>query len=171
MWAQASAAFTHSEMRRFFALMLVAAKVKSAESAAAQSASRSGCYRADRSLGTSASTDGVRGSIRARLGEADPALRTLATFRLLEEGRVDRPGAVMREWWARGSRWSVTGDTLNVRLSTGTSGWNLRLVPTPGAGDSVYVGNAGYLTDVIVKDWRPPEVSVRVTRELCAPPT
>jgi hypothetical protein len=95
---------------------------------------------------------------------------------LLDGGRVDRPGTVMREWWDRDSRWGVSGDTLNVRLSTTTSGWKLRLVPTPGDGDSVYAGEARYLTDVVVKNtgaasWRPPQVPIRVTRERCAPPT
>ena len=158
-------------MIRFFALALIAAIVQSAEPAAAQSTSRMGCYRADRSLGTSASDDGVAGPVVVRLGEAGPALRTLTTFRLLDEGGVDRPGTVMQKSWVHGSRWGVTRDTLNVRLFTGLSGWDLRLVPTPGAGDSVYVGVARYLTDAVVKDWRPPQVSIRVTRELCAPPT
>ena len=134
---------------------------------------RVGCYRADRPLGTSASADGVPDSIGVRIGETGLGLRALAAFRLLEAGRVDRPGTVGREWWAIGSRWVAAGDTLNVRLSTRTSGWDLRLVSARGSGATVYVGEARYLTDVVVTDsgrWRPPRVAVRVTREPCAPP-
>ena len=141
----------------------------------AQSDPRVGCYRADRPLGTSASADGVPGAIGERIGEAGPLLRMLATFRLLESGRVDRPGTVMRDRWRGGSHWVAAHDTLNVRLSTRTSGWDLRLVPVSD-GDTVYIGEARYLSDVIVTDtgpsaWRPARVTVRVTREPCAPTT
>jgi hypothetical protein len=143
--------------------------------APAQTAVR-GCYRASRPLGTAASADGVPGPIGERIGEAGPALAKLATFRLLEDGRVDRPGTVMESLWKSGSLWTLNGDTLMVRLSTRTSGWQLLLLPDPRAGESAYVGEGRYLTDVVVRDtsrtaWHPPRVPVRVTREACAPPT
>ena len=143
--------------------------------ARAQSAVR-GCYRASRPLGTAASADGVPGAIGEQIGEAGPALAKLATFRLLEEGRVERPGTAMEAWWKSGSRWTLNGDTLIVRLSTGTSGWQLQLVLDRRAGDSAYIGEARYITDVVIRDtsrtaWHPPRVPVRVNREPCAPPT
>jgi hypothetical protein len=133
-----------------------------------------GCYRADRPLGTAASATGGR------------ATSGLETFRLLADGRVDRPivgrplgyteamAASARESWARGSRWHVAGDTLHVTLSTGLSGWALALIPERGGVTSEYGGVARYLTDVVVADpatWQPPRVPVRVDREICAPPT
>ena len=135
--------------------------------AVAQSDPRVGCYRADRPLGTAASAEGVRGPISELIGEAGPGLRTLATFRLLEAGGVDRPGTVGRKWWVRGSRWAIAHDTLNIILSTRTSGWDLRLLAAKEGGDSLYEGKAQYLTDVIVRDtaansWRPSRVAVRV---------
>jgi hypothetical protein len=142
--------------------------------AVAQTAVR-GCYRANRPLGTAVSPDGVDGPVGEQIGEAGPALATLATFRLLEDGRVDRPGTVMDALWKSGSRWYLTGDTLMVRLSTRTSGWQLQLPLVRHASDSAYVGEARYLTDVVTRDasraaWQPPRVSIRVTREPCAPP-
>jgi hypothetical protein len=135
-----------------------------------------GCYRASRPLGSAASADGVPSPVGEQIGEAGPALAKLATFRLLEAGRVDRPGTVMDGLWKSGSRWTLNGDTLVVRLSTRTSGWQLQLLPDPSAGDTVYVGEGRYLTDVVTRDtsrdaWHPPHVPVRVTREPCAPPT
>jgi hypothetical protein len=73
-----------------------------------------------------------------------------------------------RESWQRGSEWTVTGDSLHVRLSTRLAGWDLRLVRARPTGDS-FEGVAHYLTDVVVLDgsWRPPVVPVRVQRENC----
>lgn len=130
-----------------------------------------GCYRADRPLGTAASASGVPGPMGERIGESGEGLRTLQTFRLLDSGRVDRPGTVMQHWWALGSSWSVASDTLNVRLSTVTSGWHLRLIASHASDETIYQGDALYLTDVIVKGWEPPRVKVVVRRELCAPST
>ena len=135
-----------------------------------------GCYRASRPLGTAAAADGVLGPVGEQIGESGPALARLATFRLLEDGRVDRPGTVMETLWKSGSGWSLDGDTLMVRLSTRTSGWQLQLLPDPRAGESAYIGEGRYLTDVVIEDtsraaWHPPRVHVRVTREPCAPPT
>jgi hypothetical protein len=98
---------------------------------------------------------------------------------LLADGRVDRPalaGPMDRRRWAYGSRWESVGDTLlHIRLASGTAGWNLRLVPVPERSDTIYVGVARYLSDVIVRDTaassQPPPVPVRVRREPCAPPT
>jgi hypothetical protein len=144
--------------------------------ALAQQTAMLGCYRANRPLGTTASADGVPGPFGERIGEAGPALAKLATFRLLENGRVDRPGTEMVVWWQSGSRWYLRGDTLIVRLSTGTSGWQLQLLLDSHAADSAYVGEGRYLTDVITRDtsrgaWRPPHEPIRVTRERCASPT
>jgi hypothetical protein len=157
------------------AIVVLGGVALSGRRAAAQPDPHVGCYRADRPLGTSASADGVPGPIGDRIGEPGPGLRPLATFRLLEAGRVDRPGTVGREWWALGSRWVAAGDTLKVQLSTRTAGWDLRLVLERRSGATVYVGEARYLTDVVLADsgrggWRPPRVAVRVTREPCAPP-
>lgn len=121
-----------------------------------------GCYRADRPLAESAS-----GGVPAA-----------AAFRLLSGGRVARyPVRVMGSGWERASGWTQHGDTLVVRLSTGLSGWELRLLPAPterdGTGDVAWVGPARYLTDVVVRDgtqWRPPRVLVRVRRESCPSP-
>ena len=129
-----------------------------------------GCYRADRPLGTAASIDGVPGTVGREIGEQGEALKILATFRLLAGGAVDRPGTFGRSSWQRGSRWTVTRDTLLVTLSTRTSGWALHLVRASAVSDSLYVGNARYLSDVVVKDtsaWKPPVVTVRVRREIC----
>lgn len=74
-----------------------------------------------------------------------------------------------RASWQRGSEWTLTGDSLQVRLSTGLSGWDLRLVRVrPSTRDS-FEGVAHYLTDVVVVDgsWKPPVVPVRVQRESC----
>ena len=138
---------------------------------AAQAQDVSGCYRADRPLGTAASIDGVPGAVGRQIGEQGEALKTLAAFRLLAGGAVDRPGAFGRSSWQRGSRWSVASDTLLVTLSTGASGWALHLVPAGNARDEGYVGTARYLSDVVVKDtsaWKPPIVTVRVRRESCS---
>jgi hypothetical protein len=149
--------------------------VYAARSAAGQPAAsdpRVGCYRASRPLGTAAEPHPERDA---------PGLET---FRLLEGGRVERPqigrevgysagmAAAARAFWARGSRWAAAGDTLAVTLSTGTSGWALRLQPATG-GAEAYAGEAHYLTDVVVRDtlaWRPRRAAVRVTRVACAPP-
>jgi hypothetical protein len=64
----------------------------------------------------------------------------------------------------------LAGDTLAVRRSTGTAGWDLRLIAAPGAADGLFVGEGLYLTDVVVRDtlvWRPPRVAVRAKRESC----
>jgi hypothetical protein len=143
---------------------------------AAQSASVEGCYRADRPLGTSAASAygrEVPGDVGRRIGEDSVGLGRLTTFRLLPGGHVGRPGTAMSKWWALGSKWVAVGDTLRVTLSTRTSGWALWLVQAPAGGDSVYVGAARYLTDVVVKDtaWHASEVAIRVRREHCPPGT
>ena len=132
-----------------------------------------GCYRADRPLGTAASVTG---------GFPTPGL---ATFRLLPDGRLDRPGvgapegfteamaASARRTWAEASRWQMAGDTLRIRLSTWTSGWDVELVPALADTGRSYVGVARYLTDVVVTDtaaWQPPSAAVRVWPEPCAQP-
>ncbi|MEP6831861.1 MAG: hypothetical protein ABJB74_00645 [Gemmatimonas sp.] len=147
--------------------------LQAAPAHAMQQTSIIGCYRADRPLGTAASADGVPGAIGREIGEQGDALLALATFQLLANGRVDRRGTVAQSWWARGSHWELARDTLHVTLSTRTSGWALHLRRSPAAGDSVYVGVAHYLSDVVVKDttaWKPPRVLVRVRRETCANP-
>lgn len=127
-----------------------------------------GCYRADHPLGEDA------GSIRRPVTPG-----RLTTFRLLDGGRVDRPGIFGASSWAPRSRWERAGDTLRVRLSTGTAGWALRLVATPAGSDSLFAGEARYLSDAIVPDakagdtawWRAPQPVarvVRVWREPCA---
>jgi len=140
-----------------------------ARPAAQQPDSIVGCYRANRPLGTAASPTG------------GPPAPGLDTFQLLPGGRVDRPhvgspagytqrmAANARASWQRGSEWTLTGDSLQVRLSTGLSGWDLRLVRVrPSTRDS-FEGVAHYLTDVVVVDgsWKPPVVPVRVQRESC----
>ncbi|MBA2670266.1 MAG: hypothetical protein H0U67_07855 [Gemmatimonadetes bacterium] len=136
--------------------------------AEAQEAPQAGCYRADRPLGASRS-----GPLA---GADNPEAGALSRFRLLEDGQVDRPGTSGREWWAGRSRWEARGDDLHVRLSTGTSGWDLRLVRAEHAGGAEYVGEATYLTDVVVRDtagsggWQRLKVEVRVSRESCASP-
>lgn len=144
--------------------------------AAVRPAASEGCYRADRALGTSAGSAlgrGVPGLVGRQIGEDSATLTRLTTFRLLPDGRVERPGTAMHRWWAMGSRWASTGGTLQVTLSTRTSGWALQLVRASGGDDIVYVGTARYLTDVVVADtaaWKPPQLAVRVRREPCAPP-
>lgn len=144
--------------------------------ASAQPAPGQHCYRADRPLGTSAGSAvgrGVPGAVGRQIGEDSASLSTLTTFRLLPDGRVARPDAALQRAWTGSSKWASSGDTLHVTLSTGLSGWALRLVHDVGGGDSVYVGTARYLTDVIVADtaaWKPPQHPVRVRREPCAPP-
>ena len=158
-------------MPRILSLMALVAVLPLAGGAAvAQVDPPVGCYRADRPLGTAASeTSEIPG---------------LDTFRLLEEGRVERPDVgrvpgytdamerAAQRSWARVSRWHTMNDTLYVTLSTGLSGWDLKLVPAPDESDTAYVGTARYLTDVVVVDpagWQPPKVAVRVMRESCTP--
>ncbi len=155
---------------RYALVVSLAAFLVPTVTALAQADPRVGCYRANRPLGTSASAEGVVGPHGERIGEAGAALQTLAMFQLLADGRVDRPGTVLQQHWLRGSRWTGTSDTMSVRLSTGTSGWQLTLLPTHVASDTVYIGEARYLTDAVVKDWQPPRVRVSVRRELCARP-
>ena len=143
--------------------------------ALAQVAQGQGCYRADRPLGTSAGSAvgrGVPGMVGRQIGEDSASLSTLTTFRLLPGGRVERPDAARHQRWRRASRWASSGDSLQVTLSTGASGWVLHLVRAAGGGDSAYVGTARYLTDVVVaaSEWTPPQHPVRVTQEACAPP-
>ena len=127
------------------------------------------CYRADRPLGTDA------GSIRRPATPGQPT-----TFRLLGGGRVERPGILGGSRWTSRSRWVRAGDSLQVRLATDTEGWALRLVATPAGGDSVFAGEARYLSDARVvrgpadTAWwwtAPPPIvrAVRVWREPCAP--
>jgi hypothetical protein len=137
-----------------------------------------GCYRADRALGTSANSalvQGIRSPAGARIGEDSAGLPRLTTFRLLASGRVDRPEAVLRDLWQTASRWESASDTLHVALTTGTSGWDLRLVRDVEGRGVAYVGEAQYLTDVVVVGegagaWRPLSVPIRVHRESCPPP-
>lgn len=124
------------------------------------------CYRADHPLGPDAA------SIRRH----DTPGR-LATFRTLDGGRVERPGMLGGLDWASRSRWERTGDSLRVRLSTGTAGWALRLVATPAGSDSTFMGEARYLSDARTAPtdtgWRysaPVVRTVRVWREPCASP-
>jgi hypothetical protein len=139
--------------------------------AGAQTDRRVGCYRADRPLGSSASPDGVRGPIGEQIGEAGPALNAMATFRLLAGGRVDRPGTKTRHLWLHASRWREFRDTLQVELSTMATGWVLTLLPVSPGSDSLFAGEARYLTDVITSEHdKPLRVPVRVRREPCAPP-
>lgn len=144
--------------------------------ASAQPAHGQRCYRADRPLGTSAGSAvgrGVPGAVGRQIGEDSASLSTLTTFRLLPDGRVARPDVAFQRVWTRSSKWASSGDTLHVTLSTGLSGWALLLVHAAGGGDSVYVGTARYLTDVIVADtaaWKPPQHPVHVRREPCARP-
>lgn len=146
------------------------------QAAALQPSRSAGCYRADRALGTSAGSAigrGVPGAVGRRIGEDSTSLPRLTTFRLLPNGRVARPDTAMGQSWEVGSTWASSGDTLHVTLSTATSGWALQLLRAPSGGDRLYVGTARYLTDVVVADtsgWTPPQYSVRVTREPCAPP-
>lgn len=158
--------------RALGAAVLVALVGLSSRVAIAQPDPRFGCYRADRPLGTAASAEGVSGPIGERIGEAGLGLQAQATFQLLEGGRVERPATVLRRLWATDSRWVAARETLKVRLSTMTAGWSLTLVPEVSGSDTIYVGEARYMTDVIVAsgDWRPPRVAVRVRREPCAPP-
>jgi hypothetical protein len=162
------------EMPRILSLLpFVATLILAGGAAVAQVGPPVGCYRADRPLGTSASATG---------GIPTPGLDT---FRLLDDGRVERPDVgrpsgftdameqAAQRSWARGSHWHTAGDTLYVRLSTGLSGWDLTLVPAPAGADAAYSGVARYLTDVVVADsaaWQPPRVTVRVTRGACTPP-
>jgi hypothetical protein len=140
-----------------------------AMSAMQPSDSMTGCYRANRPLGTAASPTG------------GTPTTGLDTFQLLPGGRVDRPhvgtpvgwtermATNARELWRRGSIWTATPDSLHVRLSTGLAGWDLRLARV--AGDPLrFEGMAHYLTDVVVVDgsWKPPVVGVRLRREPCA---
>lgn len=148
----------------FAALVVLVALV--ASEADAQTDLRVGCYRADRPLGGSASANGVPGPIGEQIGEAGPALQAMATFRLLEGGRVDRPGTVTRDLWMHASRWSGQRDPLTVHLSTMATGWILTLMPVSPGSDSEYIGEARYLTGVITSDDKPPRVHVR--REPCA---
>jgi hypothetical protein len=135
-----------------------------------------GCYRADRPLGTSAGSAlgrGIPAPYGARIGEDSASLSSLTTFRLLPAGLVARPETFLHAQWARGSRWTSSGDSLDVTLSTGTSGWALRLARVEGTGDVVYKGAAQYLTDVIVRDsaaWLPPRYLTQVRQERCVPP-
>jgi hypothetical protein len=163
-------------MSSHFSATALVALVGLAGPIGAQADSRSGCYRADRPLGSSASPNGIPGPIGERLGETGEGLRVLATFRLLDGGHVDRPGTVMRESWAAGSRWAATGDTLLVELTTLAVGWQLRLIRSQVHGDSGYVGEAQYVSDVSVANADSARrsllrVPLRVTRELCLPPT
>jgi hypothetical protein len=128
-----------------------------------------GCYRASRPLGSAASPTG---------GMPTPGLDT---FKLVPDGLVERPhvgtpagysegmAASHRASWQRGSGWTVTGDSLHVRLSNGFSGWNIRLVRERPPNQETFKGIAHYLSDVVVVDgdWRPPAVAVRVQRENC----
>lgn len=125
-----------------------------------------GCYRADRILGTAA---------RAESGLASHGF---TTFHLLPGGAVARPQVPTgseRRMWAAGSAWTLRADTLEVRLSTGLSGWVLLLEAHSDDRDTTFAGMARYITDVVVRDtsvWNTGalRIPVRVTRETCAAP-
>ena len=134
------------------------------------------CYRADRPLGTSAGSAvgrGVPGVVGREIGEDSASLSRLTTFRLLPGGRVGRPDAARHQRGEGNSGWVASGDSLEVTLSTGTSGCALQLARTANDSDGIYVGTARYLTDVRVarSEWAPPQHPVIVTREPCVPPT
>jgi hypothetical protein len=141
----------------------------------AQASQRAGCYRANRPLGSSPLLTGIPDPIGERLGETGSGLKVLETFRLLDSGRVDRPGTVMRGSWAAGSRWRTKGDSVLIELTTLALGWHLSLLPVA-RGDSVFAGQAEFVSDVVVvgpgsNRYQPFRVTVLVAREQCPPNT
>jgi hypothetical protein len=133
-----------------------------------------GCYRADRLLGFSAVKGGNPYRVDEELFKAGIGLDDAARFRLLDNGRIARPGLGMESSWAAGSRWHAKGDTLFVELSQLAVGWELRLLRNRAAGDSSLVGDVHYISDVITTDAlskpRPPtRVRVRAMHETCPP--
>jgi hypothetical protein len=125
-----------------------------------------GCYRADRPLGTV-------GPQRPRVGTlADASVlafddSTAHYYRLDSAGRIARPMLTRgARWWDRG-RWTLTGDTLQLRLASGTVGWQLELIGDHATGR--YAGMATYTSDAIVRGAIPPRVAVRVRPAPCPP--
>jgi hypothetical protein len=147
----------------FSILMVAIASVSLHDVASTQQPPLEGCYRADRVLSSAAT-----GVPRMITGDSAVSEHAYSRFELRSEGRVDRPGTYERNAWSRASHWQLDEGTLHVRLSTGHSGWDLRVVPDT-TGDGSYVGEAEYLTDVVVVDgaWEAPRVKVRLTREHC----
>ncbi len=85
-------------------------------------------------------------------------------------GGVGRPLLPLREaqlLWEPASVWSVTGDSVHLRVLTGLVGWDARLTSSPG-GDRLQ-GRAHYLSDAIVRGRAPDSVSLSLARVLCNP--
>jgi hypothetical protein len=136
---------------------LVVPRAEAQDSAARRHpAAIEGCWEADRAL-------------MAQLVDLseDRATRLLI---LSPGGGVGRPLLPLREaqlMWEPRSAWSVTGDSVHLRVSTGQVGWDARLALSPG-GDRLQ-GRARYLTDAIVRGRSPESVSLSLARVLCNP--
>lgn len=121
------------------------------------------CYRSSKLLASEA----PGASSRIGFGTGDNALldSTWAYFRLDSAGRASRTmlGRDSSRW--RNSQWQADGDTLTVRLTTGTYGWSLVLVKNlPNGG---YTGTATYLTDVATSGWSPSQLPITVRPSPC----
>jgi hypothetical protein len=108
-----------------------------------------GCYFASPALTYSAK------------GEPEHGDSSWAVVVLGEDGRVRRP--LLRPFLDRNSSWKTVGDTLKLVVHDGLVGWKLSLLPDTNG----WRGNATYLTDVIVADWKAPEHSILLTRRSC----
>ncbi len=130
-----------------FAILLFAA-----QSAAPQTRAQ-GCYQFDRPLGHSYA------------GHLERDLPAWYMVELRDSGVVARPGLSRhhQEMFARRSSWTMSNDSVFFTTSTGLVGWKVTLVRA----DSVFVGRALYLTDVIVPGEGPLYVDVRARRVEC----
>jgi hypothetical protein len=141
-------------LSRILALFLSLAAVSPARPSfrPGQASDPVGCYRFDRPLGHSAT------------GELERADSTWYSLRLLPKGAVARPelaSPYWRELYARRSTWTLSHDTLFVRVLTGLVGWDLVLTPR----DSGYAGVAQYLSDAV--GGSPYTTPVRAKRKAC----
>ena len=148
--------FTNVGMRALPLLLIGSAVAACLHQAPARETSNQvpqGCYRFDRPLGASATGELERNDSSShdlQLADSGVARSQLST---------DSP----RERGLRRSGWREERDTLYVRLFNGLVGWDLTLIA-----DSIGLhGVAGYLTDVVVKDWVQPQYPVRGRRRPC----
>ena len=112
-----------------------------------------GCYRFDRPVSYSAS------------GERERADSAWYVIELLAEGAVSRPYLDSRRqaMFAARSAWSLSGDTLRLRVFDGLVGWDMALVPDQGS----YHGRARYLSDARAVGYEPPTADFTAHRALC----
>jgi hypothetical protein len=156
---------------RFAVAILLGLFVSSACLAQSQSKSLVGCYRASHRLGFDALKGGSPYPVDQHFFATGEGPGVDARFRLLDGGRVERPSMGMESSWAAGSRWQLKRDTLIVELSQLAIGWYLRLPMPRAEGDSLLLGDAQPISDVVdvSQPQAPPRVKVRIIREGCSP--